>query len=116
MGAIDKKNKKSSDKGAKVKFNDKKGSDKNTKVKFNDKNSDKSDKVKNVKFNDQKEKSPFEEQNDKLREAILSLGGTKGDIKYLENVDTDTNENLVTDGDANAEVTYLFDPLIYIFN
>jgi hypothetical protein len=70
--------------------------------------SDKNAKTKNVKFNDQKnktEKSPFEVQNDKLREAILSLGGTKGDIKYLENIDTETSDNLVTDGDEKTEVT-----------
>lgn len=69
--------------------------------------SEKNTKVKNVKFADKKtkeEKSPFEAENEKLREAILSLGGTKGDIKYLENIDTDANENLVTDGNEKTEV------------
>lgn len=65
---------------------------------------DKKDKT--VKFADKKndEKSPFAAQNDKFKEAILALGGTKGDIKYLEEVDTEENDNLVTGADEKTEV------------
>lgn len=86
MAGIDKKNKSKDKKSKEVKFADKKQQ------------------------NDKKEKSPYEAQNDKLKEAILALGGTKGDVKYLENVDTENTDNLVTGGDVKAEVyisTYL---------
>jgi len=49
-------------------------------------------------------KSPYEAQNDKLREAIMALGGTKGDVKYLENVDVEDNENMITGDDVKTEV------------
>lgn len=42
--------------------------------------------------------------DDKLRETILSLGGTKGDVKFLENVDTDDNDNLETNASGQDEV------------
>ncbi|RCH95260.1 hypothetical protein CU098_005849 [Rhizopus stolonifer] len=42
------------------------------------------------------EKKASDSQNDILREAVLALGGTKGDIKFLENIDTEDNDDLVT--------------------
>lgn len=70
---------------------------KNNKKSFDKKQKDNNNNSKN-------EKSPYEAQNDKLKEAILALGGTKGDIKYLENIDTEESENLVTGADEKAEV------------
>lgn len=89
---------------------------------FDKKNKSKDKKSKEVKFADKKqqqdknEKSPFEAQNDKLKEAILALGGTKGDVKYLENIDTEDNDNLVTGSDEKAEVQSLLTtrPLTWI--
>jgi hypothetical protein len=89
MAGIDKKNK-SRDK----KPFDKKPLDKKSK----DTKSTKGDKT---------EKSPFEAQNDKFKEAIMALGGTKGDVKYLENVDAEDSENLVTGADEKAEVIHI---------
>lgn len=86
MAGIDKKNKSKDKKSKEVKFADKKQQQ------------------------DKREKSPYEAQNDKLKEAIMALGGTKGDVKYLENIDTEETENLVTGADEKAEVTaFLFD-------
>lgn len=47
--------------------------------------------------------------DDKLREAIVSLGGTKGDVKYLENIDVDDSENLVTDANGQDEVYFIIE-------
>jgi hypothetical protein len=96
MASVDRKNNKKFDKKSKdnkpkdsVKFKD------NVKSKDNSKKTD-------------TEKSAYEAQNDKLKEAILALGGTKGDIKYLENIDTEENENLITGADEKAEVCQFF--------
>lgn len=91
MASADRKNKSRDNKPFDKKSKDNKSFDKKDKqVKFNDNKSD--------------EKSPFAAQNDKLKEAILALGGTKGDIKYLEEVDTEENDNLVTGDDEKTEV------------
>jgi ribosome biogenesis protein MAK21 len=44
--------------------------------------------------------------NDKLNEQILALGGTKGDLKYLESIDVDTSDELVTNKAAKDEVKH----------
>lgn len=85
MVAIDKKNKKGQQQPQQQKFNKDKKS-----LNGGDKSSD--------------SKSPYEAQNDKLREAIMALGGTKGDVKYLENIDVEDNDNLVTGNDVKTEV------------
>lgn len=84
MVAIDKKNKKGQQ--PQKKFN----KDKKALSGQPDKNSD--------------SKSPYEAQNDKLREAIMALGGTKGDVKYLENIDIEDNDKMVTGDDVKTEV------------
>lgn len=85
MVAIDKKNKKGQQKPQQQKFDQDKKS-----LKGGDKSSG--------------SKSPYEAQNEKLREAIMALGGTKGDVKYLENIDIEDNDNLVTGDDVKTEV------------
>lgn len=84
MVAIDKKNKKGQQ--AQKKFN----KDKKSSSDQPDKNID--------------SKSPYEAQNDKLREAIMALGGTKGDVKYLENVDVEDSDKMITGDDVKTEV------------
>lgn len=86
----------------KSKPRDNKSFDKKSNKSF-DKKSDKPAE-KQVKFNKTDEKNPFHARNDKLQEAILALGGTKGDLKYLEDVDNEETENLVTGADEKAEV------------
>ncbi|KAL9541000.1 hypothetical protein MBANPS3_009371 [Mucor bainieri] len=83
MVAIDKKNKKGQQ--AQKKFNKEKKSSGDQPDKSND------------------SKSPYEAQNDKLREAIMALGGTKGDVKYLENVDVEDNDKMITGDDVKTE-------------
>lgn len=87
MVAIDKKNKKGQQQQAQKKFSKEKKPSGGQSDKSND------------------SKSPYEAQNDKLREAIMALGGTKGDVKYLENVDVEDNDKLITGDDVKTEVS-----------
>ncbi|KAI9483678.1 MAG: CBF/Mak21 family-domain-containing protein [Benjaminiella poitrasii] len=76
---------------------------------------DKKNKNKQLKTADKKPKDskPVNKQlntknssnDDKFREAILSLGGTKNDLKFLENVDVEEGENIITDSDSKAEAS-----------
>lgn len=55
------------------------------------------------------------EETDKLREQILSLGGTRGDVTFLQDIDVDDSADLITSTDDQSAVSTVngFDLLLY---
>jgi hypothetical protein len=45
------------------------------------------------------------EDTDKLREQILSLGGTRGDVTFLQDIDNDDSADLITSTDDQSAVS-----------
>lgn len=45
------------------------------------------------------------EETDKLREQILSLGGTRGDVTFLQDIDNDDSADMITSTDDQSAVS-----------
>jgi hypothetical protein len=56
------------------------------------------------------------EDTDKLREQILSLGGTRGDVTFLQDIDNDDSADMITSIDDQSAVSKAdgLDHLLYI--